>query len=599
MTSHRSIRRTLLLALTVVLQQACGGAFTGIETGTPEPLGNAALELSTVGGEKYLLVTDADGNGVLRRVNESGEVLEEVSVFVAVNADSSFSLTVTFADGTVVAIEGTIDESGSVVSINVAVNGTNVSIVVSTLNEDGTTTPAPSLTNLTSLETIPVAGEDAIETGDDHGATSGEDSPEDIAENSAVDPNCVPQEIAQAPVPLLNVGYQSLSEMVWNGSSFGLFWMEGETVYFQKIAKDGTGLTAKIPLLTIKFPSVGLNVAWNGAYYGLVWTQKTKADNYVYHPTFLRVNPSGAVVGTPQPLDMNVPWQSPTGAACKAHGGLAMAGGNGTFGIVWADSRADGEGCTTQLYYTFIDSNGTADPDVQQVTSDTVIAPWSGVYSIPNISYPHIQWNGARFGIAWSHYYTYAEKQVDPDLKGITVYFSSVAEGGEALSPIVVGQTTDDFTRRVTITADGANGFAILWAYTYSYFRKVSNSGVLSEGAVPIFTSGMSWWSMKDKLDGTNLVTTGDGFRLFQYSYTHYFGIRGISDDGVVSDSWMPMLLGQVSGEYDELKNYGYLIVPLTNDEYALLWNHHPSVIGLTGSGRWSYTLVRYVGCDE
>lgn len=99
------MKRHIIWALAIFLVFAsCKGKQKGIEATTPDPLENVAVAMdggSSIG--KYLLVTDVDGKGTLKRVADG----EEASVVVTVDANNQFDFTAVFSDKTTIRVKGT------------------------------------------------------------------------------------------------------------------------------------------------------------------------------------------------------------------------------------------------------------------------------------------------------------------------------------------------------------------------------------------------------------------------------------------------------------------------------------------------------------
>ena len=103
----------------------------GIETGTPVPLEDVAVQLQAAGHGTYRLITGEDGQGFIQKVDDEGAVVEQVAITVYVVAGNSFETTATFSDGTVILIKGSVDADGKIASISMTIDGLEVVLDIS------------------------------------------------------------------------------------------------------------------------------------------------------------------------------------------------------------------------------------------------------------------------------------------------------------------------------------------------------------------------------------------------------------------------------------------------------------------------------------
>lgn len=125
--------RILILGLALLALLSFASCGKGIETGNPEPeiqIGNYIIS-SPLGKAMYQVEIRDDQSAVVRKMNDQGEIESEaIGDAIIDEGTNTFTITVSFPDGTEVTVTGTLSENGSVLSIEVAVNGISISIDV-------------------------------------------------------------------------------------------------------------------------------------------------------------------------------------------------------------------------------------------------------------------------------------------------------------------------------------------------------------------------------------------------------------------------------------------------------------------------------------
>lgn len=129
----------------------------GVETGTPQPLENAFVLVTTDKGESYRLETDKDGKGYVAKVDKDGNPTEKVDVQVSVKDDKTFEVSVTLSGGNAVTITGSVDGDGRVVNDSVKIAGSTVVVIIIVMIS-GPSESAAVYTLSASWQTITIHG---------------------------------------------------------------------------------------------------------------------------------------------------------------------------------------------------------------------------------------------------------------------------------------------------------------------------------------------------------------------------------------------------------------------------------------------------------
>jgi hypothetical protein len=82
------------------------------------------------------------------------------------------------------------------------------------------------------------------------------------------------------------------ASVIWNGYEFAVVWSTGSRVYFVRITAGGAILSTPLPLPTLEFSDVAINIAWTGQEYGAV------VVTYSGKLQFQRIDPNGSLIGS-------------------------------------------------------------------------------------------------------------------------------------------------------------------------------------------------------------------------------------------------------------------------------------------------------------
>lgn len=177
------MKKLSLLLILAITFAACGGGgdgegpiediSEGVETGTPQPLGATFLMMTAEDGQRYELQTNKDGNGFVARLGDDGNIVDKVTVSVSVGEDGGFEIPVTFPDGKVVTITGTVDTDGNVIASSVKINNVTVlEIIIVAVTDSSLEAPAYNLSVSSQTVTINNLGKCGDYTTDTGGAAS-------------------------------------------------------------------------------------------------------------------------------------------------------------------------------------------------------------------------------------------------------------------------------------------------------------------------------------------------------------------------------------------------------------------------------------------
>lgn len=186
--------------------------------------------------------------------------------------------------------------------------------------------------------------------------------------------------LSRGPVQVTDDYLQESHASVWNGEHLGLLWVDPlslDNVRFQHLALDG--MAAAEPVVIDRggpvFPH-HLDLAWNGAGYGMAYSEPDDNGNEVY---FLALDADGRAAG-----DVVRVTNAP-GAVWRPR--IFWVGEE--YRIIWLDRR-DGR---WRLYHTRLSPQGErlgADLPLTQGYLDDVAGELA------------VHWTGERFGVAWT-----------------------------------------------------------------------------------------------------------------------------------------------------------------------------------------------------
>ena len=179
--------------------------------------------------------------------------------------------------------------------------------------------------------------------------------------------------------------------------------------------------------------------------YGVVWLESGADGDAVY---FARVDGAGKKLGA----DVQV-----SGPGAKGFVPTVAWSGN-SFGVAWADQR-DGD---YDIYFRALDASGAPIGDEVPVTKTTETA-----YS------PSLVWSGKQFALAWSDY---------RDTSNGEIYWAGLGGDGRTIDEVrVTKDTTASLGPKMVLTADG---------FGLAYLGPASNSGGLGMYLVTLDSAG-------------------------------------------------------------------------------------------------------------
>lgn len=168
-------------------------------------------------------------------------------------------------------------------------------------------------------------------------------------------------------------------------------------------------------------------LAWADGTYGVVWLESGADGDAVY---FTRVDGAGTKLGD----DVQV-----SGPGAKAFVPTLAWSGDG-YGVAWADQR-DGD---YDIYFRALDADGTPMGDEVPITNTTTTA-----YS------PSLVWTGTQFAMAW---------QDDRDAANGEIYWGGLGVDGRTVDEVRV--TNDGSASAGAKLVTTADGFGLLWMDT-------------------------------------------------------------------------------------------------------------------------------------
>jgi hypothetical protein len=129
-----------------------------------------------------------------------------------------------------------------------------------------------------------------------------------------------------SPLQLTNSNGNSLTpSLVWNGSEYGLSWMNDKTgdfeIYFTRLSEEGNQIGNEIQISQSPHYSGNPSLVWNGSEYGLAWCDEGSGSTH-----FIRLSPEGNQYGGE--IDLN------GYARCTGHG-PSLVWADDKYGVAW------------------------------------------------------------------------------------------------------------------------------------------------------------------------------------------------------------------------------------------------------------------------
>jgi hypothetical protein len=188
-----------------------------------------------------------------------------------------------------------------------------------------------------------------------------------------------------APVRVTNASDDSaFPDMVWNGSEYGVVWHDHRTgdweIFFARLDTSGSRIANEVRLTNAFGGSLWPSIAWNGAGYGVAWTDSRGSEpNHIY---FTELDANGSITVP----DRNV---SPTVFNVTTPKLLWLGS---EYALVWEDGR---NGSYSELYFHRLSAGGTAIADPIHLNSEAEVSFGASlVQAGPVLA---IAWNGTPY----------------------------------------------------------------------------------------------------------------------------------------------------------------------------------------------------------
>lgn len=164
----------VLMAFFAGLLHGC--SWEGVETGNPiNELTEGAYLFTSDGTVHYSFEMASSGKAIIKKINDDGDIEEEVEADMTIDEENnSFTVSVSFSDGTEVVVYGYLNDDGNVLSIQISVNGVTISFDICLYtSENSNVITIKACTEQDMGDNMGVAGEDEQS---DSGSASGGDS---------------------------------------------------------------------------------------------------------------------------------------------------------------------------------------------------------------------------------------------------------------------------------------------------------------------------------------------------------------------------------------------------------------------------------------
>jgi hypothetical protein len=169
--------------------------------------------------------------------------------------------------------------------------------------------------------------------------------------------------------------------IVWDGAAYGVLWFSTGSLYFVRVAADGTPL-ASPTLISSERDSNGSAIAWTGSEFVVAWSKQVESGNTEIFLTWLSA--SGIKVGNDLRVTTNAGYSQRPTLAC---------GGN-TCQVVWEDSRD----ARYQIYSAQVVDKAKVGGDVRITDNTSVCALPSLVWQSATPGYGYLAYTDDRNG---------------------------------------------------------------------------------------------------------------------------------------------------------------------------------------------------------
>lgn len=230
--------------------------------------------------------------------------------------------------------------------------------------------------DISSSSTVKIA-----QAGSLYGATWGEDLTADPGDNEIWFATFTDAGLEVSPIQLTDNSVTDREPVIdWTGSEFGIAWFVDEggssrKLQFERVETDGTqgGIIDVVTGVT----DLGLHdMVWDGATYGLTWTQSNGGGQHVW---FARLQPDGSFYVSPNQI---------TTLAVPSTPSIAWTGSE--YGVAWIDGRASGW-AQSDIYFQRIATTGE-----EVLSEDAPVATGSFKSELPDIT-----WSGSEYAVTW------------------------------------------------------------------------------------------------------------------------------------------------------------------------------------------------------
>ncbi len=222
------------------------------------------------------------------------------------------------------------------------------------------------------------------------------------------------------------------AHLVWNGSGYGVAWTRGTQpsllLRFARLNASGSRIGAEVAVAAATGPAIRL--AWNGNGYGLVYGRSPGTDSHV----FTALDAAGNVITTRDVIEATTLGSAQGLAWDGSHYGYLFVG----------DVDAPGTGEPSRFFFLLLDTAGNAASTREQLSTDT-----SGPTLGSDFHNGDLVWTGSGFGAVWAG--------DDPGPEPDSVYFAAIdATGNQVGSTVQVVPTYFGTSRDPSIVWTGS-----------------------------------------------------------------------------------------------------------------------------------------------
>jgi hypothetical protein len=198
--------------------------------------------------------------------------------------------------------------------------------------------------------------------------------------------------------------------VVWDGAAYGMVWSDDRNgnrdIYFSRVAADGTVLVSPTRITTDSGASTYPSLAWTGTEYGVTWQDSRTTTYDIY---FARISASGAKIGADVQITSDASWSNEPS--------LVWTGSE--YGVAWFDGRST----SSDIYFARISATGAKLGSDVQITSDAGTS-----------EFPSLAWAGTEYGVIWQ----------DSRTTVYDLYFARISAAGAKVGTDI--QITNDAT---------------------------------------------------------------------------------------------------------------------------------------------------------